>query len=322
MNPTETPSAARPGEVWELPLAGAGLLGWVVVRRHPDDPGLVLVVPADTEPDLGDGDLVAPLTWSAAAGPDVDQRCVLRPDYGGWLAAADLWFRLPGARVPAAWRDELLAGRLALARGQDRAVDLRGPASADLQAWRAEHLAPALAGLEAWRDRRRTRAELRVPLDDAGDGPIAAGPDVAIAEQAPAWPPGPSDPDIGDLSIPLAAAGSDALDDVLAAHGDDEPPPPELLRELVGGLEGRPTLLRLTPAEVQLEVDGPTEPPRCLFLGPAGGRAFLRWTRVLAGGWRSQPVDLAALAAPPLRLVIEGERVHDLELDPDLPAAP
>ena len=315
METTSQSSAARPGEVWELPLAGEGLLGWAVVHRHPDDPDLLLVVPVDTEPELADGDLAVPVSW-AQDGLTFEQRCVLRPDFGAWLSEADLWYRLPGAAVPQAWRDELLDGVLALARGEVRPLDDRGPAPAELEAWREEHLAPALEALEAWRDRRVARVEL---LD------LPEGGHEEVAEPARAWPSAGDPSDLDDLvALPLAAAGEDALDELIAEHERVNGEPielPELLRELAGGLEGRVARLRLTALEIQLEVDGADEPPRCLFLGPAGGRSFLRWTRHLFGGWRSQPVDLAHLGAPPLRLVVEGERVHDLELDTDLPEA-
>ena len=278
---------AEPGQLWELPLAGAGLLGWVVVRRHPEDPDLVLLVPADAEVGLAEGDLAAPLTWQ---GSPEGERCVLRVAYGGWLPARDLWFRVPGAEVTSAWLEEL---------GEPGSADPDGLGSLplDLQDWLRDELGPARQALEAWRLRVRERPELYPVIEDAA-GRVAEAPEPPDA-------------------LPLAAAGSDALDRVLAEHaGDGEGAGEELQRELAGGLEGRPTLLRLTTHEVQLEVGGTTEPPRCLFLGPAGGRSFLRWTRHLHGGWRSQPVDLAELEAPPLRLVVEGERVHDLELDP------
>ncbi|MDF1800861.1 MAG: hypothetical protein P1V81_16940 [Planctomycetota bacterium] len=293
----------RPGELWELPLAGADLLGWVVIKSHPDDAGLLLVVPADGEPEVGPRDLACPLTWSRADGDEVVERCVLRGDFGAWIPAQDLWFRAPGARVSPAWRADFLAGLLralgAAATGAGGAV-----ATAEAEQHQDTSLGPALAGLEAWRD--RASARLRVNLS----GPYQLDADLTGGASRVAEP-----------ALAYAAAGSDLLDELCADLEDEDPIEPEVLRRLEGGLDGREAVLRMTPSEVQLEVDGAAEPPRCLFLGPSGGRRFLRWTRHLQGGWRSQPSNLRELEAPPLRLVVEGERVFDIELDYESPAS-
>lgn len=301
MKPTNENGPPRPGELWELPLAGADLLGWVVIKSHPDDAGLVLVVPADGEPDVGPRDLACPLTWARDDGDDVIERCVLRGDFGAWIPTRDLWFRAPGASVSPAWRADFLEGLLrAVGEGN---VELDAPtAEADLHL--GASLGPALGELEAWRDRKSAR--LRVELS----GPYQLDADLAGGASRVAEP-----------TLAYAAAGSDLLDELCADLDDEEPVEPEVLRRLEGGLDGREAVLRMTPSEVQLEVDGAAEPPRCLFLGPAGGRRFLRWTRHLQGGWRSQPSNLRELEAPPLRLVVEGERVMDIELDYESPAS-
>ena len=282
MSPRTRP---EPGELWEFPLGTDGIYGWVVVRTDPEgDPDAEarwLVVPADAETYVGPTDVAIPLVREEGAKP---VRLVLRGALGRWVRAGDFWFKMSRGAVAPAWCAELVA-RLASPAPSPALPD---GAARDFE---TRVLAPAAARLEAWVARKRAS----LVLDLTGE-------------------PDPRELD-ADAELMLAAAGSDALDAVAESVAECESDAHEVVRELAGVFEGSSAHLRVTPDEVQLEVNGSTPPPACLFLGPDGQRTHLRWVRHIGGGWRSQPARLDELAAPPLRLVVAGEVVLDLELD-------
>lgn len=277
-------AAPRPGELWEFPVGTDGLVGWVAVKHHPDDAAHLLMVPADTEAFVGPLDVAVALV---EAGTEPHRRVVLRGSFARWVAARDLWFQVPGASVARAWRAELCERLVAERTGE---VELPGEALA----FEDDVLAPAAEALEAWAARLQRSLRLDLAGPAGGELETEAGPEL------------------------LAAAGTSALDDLLAASADLTPVP-EVVRELDGVFSAHTASLRVTPDEVQLEATGAGMPPLCLFLGPNGGRVFLSWVRHISGAWRSQPARLDQLAGPPLRLIVAGETFVDLELDFERP---
>src|SRR5437868_4810928 len=70
-----------PGDLYVLGRIESAALEWLVVRAHPDDPALLLVVPADDFPLIGPPDLELPRD-------PVRRRLTARCGQGLWVPAA------------------------------------------------------------------------------------------------------------------------------------------------------------------------------------------------------------------------------------------
>jgi hypothetical protein len=116
---------AEPGQLWEFPLDGGGLLGWLVadskvvpcvktgVKTGVEtraETGVEtgaeprwLMVPVDSEPELGPGDRAVPLVSESG----VAERVALRWAGARWVREADLWFAVPRLILARAFESRL-----------------------------------------------------------------------------------------------------------------------------------------------------------------------------------------------------------------------
>lgn len=283
----------EPGDLWEFPLGPPELTGWAVIKHHPDDQGLLLVAPCDSQEAVGARDLAVP----TASKDGTTGRLVLRGDWTRWARLSDFWFRAGQDIVPREWRREFLA-RIQDGFGQPR----NGGASlvreestewAGSSAWIRDVLMVADGDLDRWEKREAIVEELK------------ASNSVTKTQ---------------DDSLDLATAGRSALDELLEEDEDwigdelDDEQVQELFHLFVTkGAAGRETrtYLHLTGSAAYFELDAELAPREAFVLGASGGRTFLRWTRTLSRRWRSQVVDLVSGG---LRVVVAGDPVVDVEI--------
>ncbi len=272
----------QPGELWEFPLPAPGLVGWVVVKHHPDDPRQLFVVPADSEDFVGSVDLAAPVLYAG----ERHERVVLRGAFGRWLTADDFWFQVPGARVERTWRREFLGRLVGAFQQRHGQVEAEPSVPGAYEEWIEAVLEPATRRLESWTERQV--------------------PDVRAEERAD---PGATTSPFEHLGL---AAASSGLDELLGQEGDFEDC---VERELFGLVAGARVFLQQYAGEAALEIyaapSGGPGPPR-MFVLQKSTRLYLDFSPRITGGWRSQ---LFPLEAPSLRLVVEGPPVLDVELD-------
>ena len=278
---TQAPPEPQPGELWEFPLSAHGLVGWVVVKHHPDDPRQLFVVPADSEDFVGAVDLAVPVLRE----DEPYERVVLRGAFGRWLGARDFWFQVPGARVARTWRREFLERLVQAFRDSPGEAAEERVQPGRYEEWVEAVLEPATRRLESWAARQRPDVTAEARLEEAG--PLE--------------------------HLPLAAASSGLLSSLVAEDTEDFDASVE--RELFGLVEGARVFLQLYPGEASLEISaarpGEAGPPR-VFVLEASTRQHLDFVPRIVGGWRSQ---LFRLAGPRLRFVVDGHPVIDVELD-------
>ena len=272
----------QPGELWEFPLPAPGLVGWVVVKHHPDDPRQLFVVPADSEDFVGSVDLAAPLSYAG----ERHERIVLRGAFGRWLTADDFWFQVPGARVGRTWRREFLGRLVGAFQQRHDQVEAEPSVPGVYEEWIEAVLEPATRTLESWSERQL----LDVRTEERADPEATTRP-------------------LEHLGL---AAASSGLDSLLGQEGDFEDC---IERELFGLIPGARVFLQQYASEAALEIFGAPSrgpaPPR-MFVLQRSARLYLDFAPRISGGWRSQ---LFPLEAPSLRLVVDGAPVLDVELD-------
>lgn len=161
------------GTLYTLAATAAFPLEWLVVERSAEGAGMAVVVPADTQPAEGMGDVALPPT--AALGP-----LTLRTAWAIPLPAA----LFPPHAATGALEPELLAEvKARLPEGH-----ARGAASPELLGWAREVLAPAIAAAErAARPERAAAVRARRPPPGALPWMALAAGLAALAAGALVW---------------------------------------------------------------------------------------------------------------------------------------
>lgn len=277
--PTPHETRAEPGQLWEFPLDGGGLLGWLVAgsQAAPDAESAHergaelgwLMVPVDSEPELGPGDRAVPLFGESEA--LVAERVALRWAGARWVRETDLWFAVPRLVLARAF-----VGQLAQDFGVN-SMNVQPVPTAQAGVWQQ-----AARDLDRWLARRVVDAELREIVDWTAHK--AFGADDALDDSGPTAP----------FERPLAAASHDWLGDLVAK----EPAQPARRFALGGGLNA----LELECDPLGFCLRGPERPQRLVCLGANGGRRFVSWMPQLTGGWRSAWIERTS---DTVRLLIE-----------------
>ena len=281
--------APAPGELWECPLGAAGVLGWVVIKVHPDDADLFLVVPVDTEDAVGPRDVAVP----QVASDGVTGRLVLRGDWSRWACRDDFWFCASERAVPREWRVELLT-RIQESLGKKResggsVVREEALDWAEHADWIRETLAPADADFERW-EKRESFGETAT-IREAGPEPVedtgalaAAGLSemAALAREAPEGASAEMKWEVFNLFVSKRSSGAESKTFVFGS-GD----------------------------AAYFELDAELAPRDAFVLDAKGGRTFLRWNKTLSRRWRSQALELSDGS---LRVVVAGSPVVDVKI--------
>lgn len=251
----------RAGDLFRLPFGGEGLVGWALLKTHPDDADVFLCVPADLETAfLADEDTVV---------ENGEEALVLRCNHSLWLRAEDFWERVDGYRVLRTDRIVALQ-RVRWIAGLDELEEPTGTADFDecQSDWLREVIAPALSAARRWRGRVTRRFGTR-------DASLSAStPSRLQLVRSPAAP------------MPLAASGRGVFHSA---------------RELARRLDPRsiaPTTADLASwsfwvdaAGVQPCHAGPEAPPVGWAWPQAGRRRRTNWTRAEDGNWFDQSLE-------------------------------
>ncbi len=282
----------EPGDLWEFPVGAAEVVGWAVLKVHPEDPNLFLVAPVDIQQAVGPRDLAVPqIAKDGSSG-----RIVLRGDWTRWVSRDDFWFCAAKEVVPREWRREFLA-RIQEALGAARAGGgslIREEALewGEHLDWVRDTLKPTDTELERWERRESLREVVQAQGDSRGDS--------------------------GE-SVALAASGLSDLTFALAVCSEASEPAPETEWELfnlfvVKGPAGgkSKTFLYGSAGTVYFELDAELAPRDAFVLGSQGGRTFLQWNKTIRRKWRSQPLRLTGKS---LRVVVAGDPMVEVDIE-------
>ena len=304
--PTKRPPELEPGDLCRLPFGGEGLVGWTLLKRHPDDAQTFLCVPVDAESAIaGDHDLVlAPgeRDLLLAAG---DGQLVLRCEHSVWLQADDFWERVAEQHIARTDRVKAieLVRRVA---GLETTVECAGTVEFDEchAEWKDATLRPATVAAERWRDRRVVHMR-------SNESVVPAAPPVVQGEFGR-----------GPVRLPLAASGRGAFHAAWKAARDLEPRSLDVDvpggdssgGDKPGGADGwsiwvDPVGVQPFAHEATVERDG--------WVWPEGGRR----RRVQWGGESAASFALQSLAwgAGRVRFAFDGDRPLELLLESDEP---
>jgi len=282
----QTMTGPRAGDIFRLPFGGEGIVGWALLKIHPDDVDVYLCVPADLETAfLADEDTLV---------EDADEPLVLRCNHSLWLRGADFWERVEGRRIPRPDRVAALE-RLRCIAGLDEWTSWTGTADFDAcqSHWTREVIAPALDAANRWRD----RVSQRVRTSDASRTDVTPTR-LSLVKGGPA------------TRRPLAASGRGLFLSV---------------RELAQRLEPRRFAPQTSAdfacwsfwvdaAGVQACFAGTDSPPVGWALPEGGRRRRLSWTCDSAGAWLERSLDWGTGA---VRFALDGERMLELILVSD-----
>jgi len=257
------PPCPTPGDLYVFGSPVDAAIEWLVVRPHPDDPGLILLAPADDFPLVG--------RWDLPLQPEFfDRPLTVRCGEAGWVPATTCLEHLRLGAVP----DEAIAivrrKLAALARGS--VPDEQGAMHVDMDPEYTEWLAQ----LALVREAIQARVHRVAPLDKGYILPFdrfMIQPPLCLAEEP-------------QLALAANSGGSllAALGESLAA---DIPRYSEV--PLCGG---GTLVLTADAAGITVAWSGPvgTEPPTLLALGNTG-RTDARWRKgIQAGLYRAEPV--------------------------------
>lgn len=152
----------HPGDLHVFPLGCDGLAGWVLLKHHPEEEGLILAVPADEEP------LVGPMDVRAAPTRPGEGSLVMRCNRARWVREEDLWWCAAEGRVPRHDRVRALSRLQALVEGTipDEPEREEEEDSEAYRWWDREVVAPAEEALSRWSGRRRSELEVRTGTID------------------------------------------------------------------------------------------------------------------------------------------------------------
>lgn len=282
-DPLRSPSGPSAGDLYRLPFGGEELVGWALLKCHPDDASLFLCVPADLETAfLADADRIVEGT---------DEPLALRCDHSLWLHRDDFWERVGSDRVPRADRVAALESLRCVA-GLDEARASFGTVDFDdcQSDWIREVIAPALEHANRWRERLVHRIGTR----DASLSPDVRQALRLVTDREP-------------RRLPLAASGSGVFHAAWeAAHG---------CTPRVGTPRQVPELAQwsfwIDPVGLQPEYHG-AHPPRAWALPAGGRRRHLDWERADRETWIARSLEWGTGA---VRFAIDGERALELILE-------
>jgi hypothetical protein len=164
---------AAPGDLYVFPVSESAALEWLVIRAHPDDPGLLLLVPGDDFPLAGTADVPLP--------PDpTRRRLIARCGQGLWAPTTLLDARRRVGCLPVDQLPQVRQMLADLARGRNTGGEQQQQADADpeYEDW-MEVVEGARKRLQGFADHSRPVYVLSTSPSQA----LAAEPQFALAAE-------------------------------------------------------------------------------------------------------------------------------------------